>query len=294
MREGSWPARRRTVSCGRTVATIAEHTEELGGRPVFWRQAPSPRPGAAPVLYLHGVPTSGDDWLPFLERTGGLAPDLPGFGRSGKRADGDYTMGGYAAFVDELLAHVGVDRVRMVVHDWGAAGLLWAATRPERVERLVIVNAVPLLPGYRWHLIARLWRRRGVGELLMGATSRFGLRQLSRAANAAPGPLPDAFVDRVLAQLDHGTQRAILRLYRTSPEERLAEAGAVLADLRCPTLVCWGDRDPYIPPRFADAYAAALGGEAEVLHLPDAGHWPWLDRPDLVERVARFLDETAG
>ena len=52
----------------------------------------------------------------------------------------------------------------------------------------------------------------------------------------------------------------------------------------------WGDRDPYLPPSFADAYAGALGGEAEVLHLPDAGHWPWLDRPDAVDRIAAFLD----
>ena len=51
----------------------------------------------------------------------------------------------------------------------------------------------------------------------------------------------------------------------------------------------WGDRDPYIPPSFADQYAEALGGPAEVLHLDDAGHWPWLDRPDLVGTIAGFL-----
>jgi pimeloyl-ACP methyl ester carboxylesterase len=51
----------------------------------------------------------------------------------------------------------------------------------------------------------------------------------------------------------------------------------------------WGDRDSYLPSSFADAYAGALGGEADVLHLHDAGHWPWLDRPDVVDRVAAFL-----
>ena len=53
--------------------------------------APRPRRGggseSAPVLYVHGVPTSSDDWLPFLDRTGGLAPDLLGFGRSAKAAE---------------------------------------------------------------------------------------------------------------------------------------------------------------------------------------------------------------
>jgi pimeloyl-ACP methyl ester carboxylesterase len=269
---------------------VREHTEEVDGRPVFWRSAETPA-GAAPALYLHGVPTSSHDWLGFLERTGGLAPDLPGFGRSGKRGDDDYTMEGLGRFVERFLAHTGTERVRLVVHDWGGVGLLWAQRFPERVERLVVMDAVPFLPGYRWHRIARVWRRRGAGELFMGATTRFGFKLLSREANAAPGPLPDAFLDSVMAHFDQGTQRAILRLYRSAPEEALAAAGAHLGALRCPALVVWGEQDPYIAPGFADAYAAALGGPAEVLRLPDAGHWPWLDRPDLVERVAAFLGD---
>ncbi|MDX6660967.1 MAG: hypothetical protein QOJ55_1789, partial [Solirubrobacteraceae bacterium] len=61
---------------------VQEHLEDIDGQPIFWRSAPG---DGAPVVYLHGVPTSSDDWVSFLERTGGLAPDLPGFGRSSKR-----------------------------------------------------------------------------------------------------------------------------------------------------------------------------------------------------------------
>lgn len=266
---------------------MTEHHAELGGQPVFWRSAPSDE--GAPVLHVHGVPTSADDWTPFLERGGGIAPDLPGFGRSGKRADGAYTMEGYDRWLEAFLDHLAVDRFRLVVHDWGAVGLLLAQRVPERVERLVVMNAIPLTPGYRWHRLARVWRTPGVGEIAMGATNRFTLKQLSRAANATPGPLPDAFLDAAIAGFDLGTQRAILRLYRTSPPEKLALAGLGLGRLECPAIVVWGDRDPYVPAEFADAYAAALGGPAEVLHLPDAGHWPWLDRPDLVDTVVDFL-----
>ena len=52
----------------------------------------------------------------------------------------------------------------------------------------------------------------------------------------------------------------------------------------------WGDRDRYIPARFADAYAGALGGPAEVLHLPDAGHWPLQERTDAADAVVAFLE----
>jgi pimeloyl-ACP methyl ester carboxylesterase len=255
-------------------------TATVGEQLVAWRQEPAPHDGRAPVLYLHGVPTSSADWEPFLARTGGIAPDLPGFGRSGKRGDGDYTMDGYDAFLERFLAHLGVQRVRLVVHDWGAVGLLWAQRFPERVERLVVMNAVPLLPGYRWHRAARVWRTPVAGELLMGASTRATMGRF----------LPRALRDDVFANFDQGTQRAILRLYRSSPPERLAEAGAGLRRVTAPALVLWGERDPYIPARFAGAYADALGGGAEVVRLPDAGHWPWLDAPEVVARVAAFLD----
>lgn len=274
------------------MAEVSEHTAELDGQPVFWRTAPAPDPERAPVLYLHGVPTSSDDWLPFLERTGGIAPDLPGFGRSGKPGNGDYTMAGYDRFLERFLDERGIDRVRLLVHDWGCVGLLWAQRHPDRVERLVVMDVVPLVAGYRWHRIARAWRTRGLGEILMGLTSAWTVKQLTRDANATPGPMPAEFVAQVAEHLDFGTQRAILQLYRSSDPDVLARGGEHLGALHCPALVVWGDQDPYIPARFAEAHAEALGGPAQVLHLPDAGHWPWLDRPDLVARIADFLEAT--
>jgi pimeloyl-ACP methyl ester carboxylesterase len=259
------------------MAEVSEHTETLNDQPLFWRSAPGDEP---PVLYLHGVPTSSDDWIPFLEQTGGLAPDLPGFGRTGKRGDLDFTMPGYERFVASFLEHVGADRVRLVVHDWGVVGLLWAQRFPELVERLVIMDGVPLLPGYRWHPLARAWRLPLVGELTMG----FALRRVLE--RAAPAPV----VDELWPHFDQGTQRAILRLYRASPEDALARAGLDLGRIECPALIVWGDRDRYIPSRFADAYASALGGATQALHLPEAGHWPWYERPDVIDRVTAFLD----
>lgn len=259
------------------MAEIHDHHGTLGDQPVFWRSAAAGQP---PVLYLHGVPTSSDIWLPLLERSGGLAPDLLGFGRSGKRGDLDYSVDGLATFVDDFLALTDTDRVRLVVHDWGAAvGLRWAQQAPERVERLVIVDGLPLLPGFRWHRIARGWRTPGIGELMVGGTPRWALRRA----------LPSAIADDAFAHFDQGTQRAILRLYRSTSQEELARAGGDLHRLEAPALIVWGDRDPYIPPRAAEAYAAALGGESEVVHVADAGHWPWYDRSDVVDRIAAFL-----
>jgi pimeloyl-ACP methyl ester carboxylesterase len=158
------------------------------------------------------------------------------------------------------------------------------------VERLVVIDAVPLLPGYRWHKVARLWRTRGAGEIAMGAMSRTTLKQATREAAGAAGVMPDDWLDDTIAHFDVGTQRAILRLYRSSPPAKLAKAGAGLGRIKCPAYVVWGSRDPYIPPRFAGAYAEALGGSAEHEIVEGAGHWPWLGDPELLGRICAFLD----
>jgi pimeloyl-ACP methyl ester carboxylesterase len=273
------------------VPEVSDHNGELDGLPIFWRSADAAAvvaDGAVP-LYLHGVPDNSDYWRAFLERTGGIAPDLPGFGRTGKPGSLSYTIAEYDSFIERFLEQAGVERVSLVMHDWGVVGLAFAQRLPERVERVVIVDAVPFLPGYRWHRTARIWRTPVIGELAMGTTTRFVLRMLSREANATPGPMPAEWIDSVLDHFDQGTQRAILRLYRSSPPEVLAAAGEHLGSLDVPALVVWGMKDPYLPARFGRDYASALPA-AELLELPDAGHWPWLDRPDALERIVDFVN----
>jgi pimeloyl-ACP methyl ester carboxylesterase len=270
----------------RRMPAVSDRTAQIDTLPVFWREAPV---AAGPTpLYLHGVPSNSDDWTAFLARSGGLAPDLPGFGRTGKAGNLDYTIDGYADFLERYLDLVGVARVSLVVHDWGSVGLAFAQRHPQRVARLVVINAIPFLPGYRWHRTARMWRTPVLGELAMGATTRRVLRWSTREARPGREPMPDAWLHSVLEHFDQGTQRAILRLYRSSPPDVLAAAGARLGLLEMPALVLWGLADPYISARFARAYADALPA-SELVELPDAGHWPWLDRPDAVDRIVDFL-----
>jgi pimeloyl-ACP methyl ester carboxylesterase len=252
---------------------MTEHVDTLDGMPVRWLEsAPA---GPEPVLYVHGVPNASDMWAPFLERTGGLAVDLPGFGGTGKPADWPYGMEAFAGFLERFLDWRGAERVRVVAHDWGAAGLLLGA----RVTRAVAIDTVPMLPGHTWHRVARLWRTRGAGELAMGLTGRFALRR-------ATGLPPDA-VDTILRHFDHGTQRAILKLYRGADAAALARLGERMRALGGPALVVWGEADPYLEPAWAQRLAAALpSGRAEV--VPGAGHWPWLDDRSVVARVAEF------
>jgi pimeloyl-ACP methyl ester carboxylesterase len=177
----------------------------------------------------------------------------------------------------------------LVLHDWGAAGgLVFAQRRPERVERLVLCNALPLLEGFRWHRLARWLRTPVVGELLMGSTNRWALARLLRGGSVSDDAWPDSRVTAVWQQFDQGTQRAILRLHRSADEQRLTEAGAGLGELDLPCLVLWGERDPWLSPDLGAGYAARLP-QAVLERVPGAGHWPWLDQPLLIDRIADFL-----
>jgi pimeloyl-ACP methyl ester carboxylesterase len=247
---------------GNSLAKV-RHEAVIDGTLVSWLAE-----GDEPILYVHGVPDSAELWTPFLERTGGIAVDLPGFGRSGKAAGWPYSLQGYAAFLPAFLDHLGIDRVRVVAHDWGGVAL----TLGPRIERLVAIDVLPLLPGHRWPWIARAWRTPVVGELAMGLTGPTFLRRV--------GGLSREHADQVMRHFDHGTQRAILKLYRSARENV-----APLAEVTAPALVVWGERDPYLGPSWADRIAAALGGETRVEVVPGAGHWPWVDRAEILQIV---------
>ena len=242
-----------------------------------------------PTLYLHSVPTSSDDWTPFLERDGGIAPDLIGFGRSSKAGNLEYTLLSYVAFVESLLDALDVAELSIVGHGWGAAIALGFAQRhAERIERLAIIDAVPLLDGFRWPPIVRHVRRLGVGELLMGAVNEWLLARTLRAGAVSPQAWSQPAIAAAWQQFDQGTQRAILRLHRSIEPAGVAAAGAELRELWAPTLVLWGAQDPWLDPSFGDAYARVLP-RAELDRVDGAGHWPWRDRPELVGRVTAFI-----
>ena len=274
------------------VFVVAGRIEEselvVGATRVFYRRVPGE---GTPTVYCHGNPTHSEDWMSFLERGGpAIAIDFPGWGRSDRpdAARFDYSMYGLSAFLERCLEELGVARRKLVVHDWGSLALIGAQRNPEQVERLVVIDAVPLLPGYRWHWVAQLWRRRPLGEIVNLTTTRSSMALTMRQARGDRGAMPPDFVDMVWRHWDRGTSRAVLALYRHADPARLAVAGRDLAWLSCPSLVLWGDRDPYLPTRFAEAYAAVLP-ESTLDVRAGVGHWPWIDDPSTIDRVLEFL-----
>ncbi len=101
----------------------------------------------APIVFLHGNPTSSYLWrnvIPHCVSSGRcLAPDLIGMGRSGKAPGGSYRLADHARYLDAWFDTLGLTNVTLVVHDWGSAlGFDWAARHPERVRALAYMEAI--------------------------------------------------------------------------------------------------------------------------------------------------------
>ena len=270
---------------------IQERRITVAGFETRLLEVEGPRP-EHPVVFVHGNPNSADEWRPFLERIEGLrrglAFDLLGWGESERRDDFNHTADALAWFVNGFFSAMALEQFDLVVHDWGAIALVPGSWRPQQLGRVVAMNTATLWNEYRWHWVARLWQTPVVGELLNATTTRWGTMQILRQATPRPGSLPEV-ADEVHRHLDGTTKRAILELYRSAPPEKLGELGERLPSFKGQALVIWGDKDPYTQPRMGDYYRDVLGWDARIEHLPDAGHWPWLDRPDTIDRAVEFL-----
>lgn len=244
--------------------------------------------GNTAVVLMHGNPGSGADWHSIMPRVAAfsrvLAPDMPGFGRSEKPADFNYTVEGYATHLDALLTQRGIDKAHLVLHDFGGPwGLAWASMNPQKVASLTLVN-IGIMKGYRWHYLAKLWRAPLIGEFFMATTTRAGFSLLLKHGN--PRGLPKAYLDEMFDNFDRGTKRAVLKLYRATSQ--LGEAAQVfheaLSPLDLDTLVVWGKRDPYVPYKYAERQKETFP-RASVHYMEDSGHWPFIDNPARFEEI---------
>jgi pimeloyl-ACP methyl ester carboxylesterase len=248
-----------------------------------------PADAAEAVVFVHGNPGSADDWERLVAAAGSagrraVAFDLPDFGETVAPAGFEHDVPGYAAFLDEALRELGVERVHLVLHDFGGPiGLVWAMSHPEALASLTAIDT-GLLPGYRWHVLARVWRTPLAGEALQASASRPFFRFLVNLQE--PRGLPREFVEKMYDHYDSRTRRAVLKLYRATPDpggmsENLIE---LFRPRDVPALVIWGEHDAYLPSSYAHRQREAFPS-ADVHVLPVSGHWPYADAPETVERL---------
>jgi len=249
------------------------------------------------VVFVHGNPGSCDDWVRLAGAVGAVgvravALDLPDFGETIAPAGFVHDVPTYAGFLDEALGVLGVERVHLVIHDFGGPiGLVWAAMHVERVASVTLIDT-GVLAGYRWHRLARIWRTPMLGEAFQAISPPWVLRRM--LPREEPRGLPREFLQRI--HYSRRTRRAVLALYRATDDPGAAgEAfAAYMREHDIPALVVWGEHDAYLPAKYAAAQRDAFPS-ADVHVLPASGHWPYADAPETVERLlVEFVERVAA
>lgn len=246
-----------------------------------------------PVLFLHGNPDSSLLWKPVVtaidRRYRCIVADLPGFGHSTAPVGFDYSLAGQANYLSELVRALGVSQpIFVVAHDFGAIfAMAWMSRFPDMIRAALFSNTA-FFADYPWHVWARLYRRRGLGELTLTLMT---LRGMLFAYRGGDPPVPRSYVEAAYKLITPNVKRSILRLYRAVPPQSFAQWEPLYLQVaqRVPVTVLWGDADPYVPKHLAARFAAR-----RVVHFRNSGHWlPLVEPTAFAREVNAFLEENA-
>ena len=221
-----------------------------------------------------------------------FAVDLFGYGESDRPFDADFGIAAQAELVDRALTALRLPKATVVGIDLGGAvALRLASTRPERVDRLLLVNPIALdeVPADDVTTLQRNTARFAflASRGILGAAPILG--EVLRRSVANESHMPDKLVARYLAPYvgEEGLNHLLL-LARSIDDEDMEEAE--LGSLPQPTLILWGDQDPWVGPKFADKLADTIPG-SRLVRLPGVGR---LVPEEVPETVVSVLLEFIG
>jgi pimeloyl-ACP methyl ester carboxylesterase len=252
--------------------------------------------GGAPIVLVHGFGTCSFVWrnvgpvLAMANRTA-FSIDLFGYGESDRPFDAQFGIAAQSDYLDHALTALRLSKATVIGLDLGGAVAMHLAyNRPERVERLVLINAIAFddVPADDIKTMQRNTARFAlrISRGVLGAAPL--VRELLERSVADPANMPDPLVARYLAPyvgkegLNH-----LLALARSVTDEDMLDVE--LGQLDCPTLIVWGDQDPFVGPKLGDRLADTIPG-SRLVRLPGTGRLVPEEAPEtLANMVLEFV-----
>lgn len=273
------------------VAAAERHAESVIRVEDFWTERSGSGVGP-PIVWLHGGPGLWDYLAPAAALTDALCVsyryDQRGCGRT--RAPGGASVAQNVADLEALRAHWGAERIIVAGHGWGASlALHYSLAHPDRVAGRVLVGSCGVIPGSHEAANEELRRRpdperkariEALAERLETEDApedeRTFFEMLWALDCVDPASVGALFVDnlRINNPLHFSLDAADMRIME-APDFVVR-----LREQRTPTLVVHGEHDSR--PASAARELAGLLPAAELLLVPGAGHYPWLEAPDLL------------
>ncbi|NMO16203.1 alpha/beta hydrolase [Pyxidicoccus fallax] len=271
-------------------ATPPSRFLEVDGLRIHYRDQ-----GQGPALVLlHGSNASLFTWEGWVRELSAhhrvITLDLPGHGLTGPDAKGRYSWTDMARVLEDFRARLGLERFHLAGNSMGGS-VAWhyALLHPERVERLILVDAAGYPREEPSPLVFRLMRAPGLGELLSRVSPRWVIDRNVRAVYGDPSKVTEENVDRYYALLlREGNRKATRERLRITTDDGLWKR---LGEVRAPTLILWGAKDTWILPRYGERFDRDIPDSRLVVY-PDLGHVPMEEDPARTAADARrFLAE---
>jgi pimeloyl-ACP methyl ester carboxylesterase len=262
---------------------VLYRTINVDGLSIFYREAG--RKDAPAILLLHGLPSSSRMYETLFARLADryhlIAPDYPGFGHSDWPSPGEfaYTFDHIAKIMDGFTEAVGLSRYTLYMQDYGGpVGFRMAVSHPERIEALIVQNAVAHNEGLGaiWKARRAFWADRAANESTLRANLLSLQTTLARHVGSDPNVErydPDLWTDE-FAFLSQPSQAEIqsdlFYDYRTNVES-YPKWQAWMRERQPRLLVIWGRYDPSFDSSEPEAYRRDVPNAQ--IHVLDAGHF---------------------
>jgi len=276
----------------RHIVFHSEHSRfvDIDGVRLHYQEAGAPT--APPIVLIHGFASSTLVWSKvFLALAAAgfrvIAPDMLGYGYSGKPRNGEYTIAGQASLITRLLDKLRIKRATIVGSSYGGAvASTCALDYPTYVHKLVLVGAVSNNRPLEFTLM-RVFGAPIFGDvispLLIGSRRLLRMR-MKRVYDRHSWVLDERRVDARHQPLRASrTQRAIIRTVRGWDAERISRDAHLIQQ---PTLLLWGENDPEIPLADGERLHEEISGSRLIVFL-NCGHLPHEEYPEAFTQVLR-------
>ena len=248
-----------------------------------------------PILFIHGFPTSSYLWRNIMGSLSGkfqvIAIDLPGYGKSDKRAEDSYSFKYYDRVLTGFLDQLKIEHITLGVHDLGGPiGLYWMVQHMKRVRRLILFNTL-VYAKFSWAV--KLF---GLATVIPGIktwltspngikkTIYLGVHQKSKLTEDIIANYQSAFADR-------NSRKAVLKTVQRLSLKGFAEIEEKLPLFKGPVQIIYGENDKILP-KVSNTMKRVQEdlSQSDCVSLPDCGHFLQEDAPDQIsDLIIKFM-----
>lgn len=265
-----------------------EHSKfvEINGMQVHYRSEGE----GFPIVLVHGTASSlhtWDAWTKELSKTNRvIRMDLPAFGLTGPNSNADYSIKSYTNFLDQFIEKLKVDIFYLAGNSLGG-NIAWnyAAENPEKVEKLILVDASGLPTNKPQPAVFKMAKTPILSSLFLYVTPKFFIKKNMREVYADDSKITDELVTRYHKMaLRVGNRQAFIDRARMDFKLGSKENLKKLKSVQIPTLLIWGAKDNWIPLESVGIKMDSVLPNSKLVVLENSGHVPMEENP--VESLA--------